>query len=109
MVTPFRCNEMIVYRTSNLNVSAEQAWQALKPRDTFLFVTRGVMSYRGSESWPERLMSPGVEICTVVYLLGFLPGTVHSFKIVSVDDTAREINTSEHAHLAQRWWWAVLT
>jgi len=54
-------------------------------------------------------MSPGVEICTVVYLLGFLPGTVHSFKIVRVDDTAREINTSEHARLAQRWWWAVLT
>ncbi len=70
---------MIVYRTSNLDCSAEQAWQALKLRDTFLFITRGVMSYRGSESWPELLMSPGVEICTVVYLLGFLPGTKSTF------------------------------
>jgi len=94
---------MIVYRTSTLDASAEQAWQALKLRDTFLFITRGVMSYRGSESWPELLMSPGVEIWTVVYLLGFLPGTVHTFKIVSVDDTAREINTNEHGGLICIW------
>lgn len=94
---------MIVYRTSTLDVSAEQAWHALKLRDTFLFITRGVMSYRGSESWPELLMSPGVEICTVVYPFGFLPGSVHTFKIVSVDDTAREIKTKEHGGLIRTW------
>lgn len=94
---------MIVHRTSTLDLSAEQAWQALKMRDTFLFITRGVMSYRGSESWPELLMSPGVEICTVVYPLGFLPGFVHTFKILSVDDAAREINTKEHGGLIRIW------
>ena len=94
---------MIVHRTSTLDLSAQQAWQALKLRDTFLFITRGVMSYRGSESWPEVLMSPGAEICTVVYPLGFLPGSVHTFKIFSVDETAREINTNEHGGLIRAW------
>ena len=94
---------MIVYRTSILDLTAEQAWCALKRRDTFLFITRGAMSYRGSESWPEILMSPGVEIRTVVYPFGFLPGSAHTFKIVSVDEVAREITTKEHGGLIRTW------
>jgi hypothetical protein len=48
-------------------------------------------------------MSPGTEICTVVYPLGILPGSVHTFKIVNVDDASLEINTNEHGGLIRAW------
>lgn len=94
---------MIVYRSTNLNASTDEVWEALKLRDTFLSITRGVLSYEGSESWPKVLMSPGIEIQTVVHPLCLLPGTPHTFKIVNVDEELREIHTNEHGGFIRVW------
>jgi hypothetical protein len=94
---------MVVRTTTELELPARAAWEALKRRDTFLFITRGAMRYRGSDSWPEILMALGVEVETVVYPFGFLPGGPHTFRIVRVDEEAMEVDTKESGGLIHVW------
>ena len=94
---------MLVQAATTLNVPANWAWEALKRRDTFLFITRGIMRYRGADSWPEILMASGVEIETAVYPIGIFPGISDRIAIVSVDEEAMEVRTNESGGLIRIW------
>lgn len=94
---------MVVRVATDLKVPARVAWEALKRRDTFLFITRGAMRYRGADSWPETLMATGTEIETIVYPLRILPGSPHTFRIVRVDEHQMEVDTEEHGGVIRAW------
>ncbi len=94
---------MIVRATTTLKIPARAAWELLKLRDTFLYITRGAMCFKGAESWPEVLMAPGVEIETVAYPLCFLPGSPHTIRIVRVDEETMEVDTEEFGGLIRVW------
>lgn len=94
---------MIVRATTSLELPAQVAWELLKRRDTFLFITGGAMGYRGSEAWPEILMTPGMRVETVVSPLGILPGSSHSIHIVHVDEEDMRIETEESGGFIQVW------
>ncbi len=94
---------MLVQSRTSLKIPAAAAWGLLKQRDTFLFITRGAVRYRGADTWPQTLMAEGVKIETVVHLLGFLPGSRHSFRIVRVDELAREVATEESGGFIRGW------
>jgi hypothetical protein len=55
---------------SRLAAPAGQVWQLLLSKETFLFITRGIMTFTDSEVWPEPLFSPGTKIDTRVRLFG---------------------------------------
>jgi hypothetical protein len=61
------------------------------------------MRYRGTDSWPEILMAPGVEVQTIVSPLGIPPGSPHTFRIVRVDEDAMEIDTNESGGFIRAW------
>ena len=67
----------------------------LKRRDTFLYVTRGLMRYDGAETWPELLLAPDVSIHTAVHPFHWLPGSRHRFRVVRVAEELMEIDTVE--------------
>ena len=94
---------MIVYAATTLDVPADTAWELLRRRSNFLFITRGAMCFQGTESWPEILMAEGVEIETVARPLCFLPGTHHTIRIVRVDGEAMEIDTEESGGFIRVW------
>ena len=94
---------MLVRAATVLELPAGRAWELLKRRDTFLFLTRGAMRYDGADAWPETLMAPGVEIHTVVRPFGLPPGTPHTFRIVRVDEDAMEIETRESGGVIRVW------
>lgn len=94
---------MVVHYKTSLKIPAAAAWGLLKQRDTFLFITRGAMRYRNADSWPQTLMAEGVELETVVHLLGFLPGSRHRFRIVRVDELAREADSEESGGFIRQW------
>ncbi len=94
---------MIVRAATTLEIPARVAWDTLKRRDTFLYLTRGAMRYRDADSWPEILLAPGVEIRTTVFPLGIPPGSPHTFRIVRVDEGAMEIDTHESGGFIRTW------
>jgi hypothetical protein len=94
---------MTVQATTFLEIPSQVAWDSLKRRDTFLFITRGAMRYQGADSWPEILMVPGVQVETVVYPLRFLPGSPYTFRIVRVDEDKMEIDTEESGGFIRVW------
>ena len=94
---------MIVNRTVELAATSDEVWQALKLRDSFLYVTRGAMAFRGANQWPEVLMSEGTHIDTKVYLFGWIPWSSHTFEITDVDVSAKKIETEEQGGMIRSW------
>jgi hypothetical protein len=58
-------------RTS-LPISAAHAWRVLLKRETFLHVTRGLLSFTGSDKWPAEFHE-GELIETRLLFFGLLP------------------------------------
>ncbi|NQU21756.1 MAG: hypothetical protein HQ567_10770 [Candidatus Nealsonbacteria bacterium] len=88
---------------SRLAAPAGQVWQLLLSKETFLFITRGMMTFTDSEVWPEPLFSPGAKIDTRVRFFGRGPASPHQIRIVRVDEIKREINTEENGGLVDIW------
>jgi hypothetical protein len=64
-------------------------------RDTFLYVTRGVLGFTGAHSWPEEFHE-GQEIRTRLVLFHRIPAREHHLSLVRVDEARREIRSEEH-------------
>lgn len=46
--------EVVIARiTTELDAPAQEVWRLLKRKQTFLYVTRGVMGIPDAEAWPE--------------------------------------------------------
>jgi ligand-binding SRPBCC domain-containing protein len=88
---------------SRLAAPADQVWQLLQSKKTFLFITRGMMTFTGSEDWPEPLLSPGAKIDTRVRFFGRGPAFRHQIRIMRVDEIKREIDTEENGGLMDIW------
>lgn len=88
---------------SEFAVPAKDVWTLLKRRDTFVYVTRGLMRYDGAETWPECLLTPDVSIHTTVHPFHCLPGSCHCFRVVRVDEEQLEIHTEEFGNMIQVW------
>jgi hypothetical protein len=99
----FRSITMILRASTTLETPAERAWGDLKLRDTCRYITRWVMYYSGSDSWPEVLMSAGTEIKTKLHLFCLLPGIQHIIRVVGVDESSCKIVTNEHGGLIRVW------
>lgn len=94
---------VVVRITTRLALSADEAWQMLTKKSTFLYITRGMVGYSGDEAWPERLFYPGALIVTKLRLLHFLPPTPHVVEIVRVEEDARQVETRESGGPVRSW------
>jgi tetrahydromethanopterin S-methyltransferase subunit F len=70
---------------THLAAPADRMWELLMRKDSFLFVTRGLMSYSGTDLWPTRLFTEGATLTTRVRLVGLGPATPHEVHIVQVN------------------------
>jgi hypothetical protein len=93
---------MIATIETDLPISAEKAWSALVKRDTFLYITRGMLGFRGSESWPETF-EEGTEIETRLVFFHLIPGWKHTLRIVMVDEEQLQLASEEEGGLIGRW------
>lgn len=93
---------MIARIETELPTSAEQAWEALLKRDTFLFITRGVLGFRGADQWPNAFHE-GVEIETRLVFLHLIPAWKHTLRVVKVDEENLELVSHETGGIVRRW------
>ncbi len=89
--------------TSRLAASSERVWDALLQKDTFLFVTRGIVDHGDTGHWPDLLFSPSLTLRMRLRLLGLLPETSHEVRVVQVDAENREIQAVESGKLVPNW------
>ena len=96
-------DRVVVSITTKLALSADEVWQMLTRKSTFLYVTRGMVGYSGAEEWPERLFCPRALIVTKLRILHFLPPTPHVVEIVRVDEDAMQVETRESGGPVRSW------
>jgi len=82
---------------------ANRVWELLLLKDSFLYVTRGLMSYTDTDQWPTRLFTEGTTLTTRVRLFGLGPSFPHKVQVVRVDEAQREIETKESGGLVRVW------
>lgn len=82
---------------------AKAIWELLLLKESFLYVTRGLMSYRDTEQWPERMFTEGTTLTTQVRLFGLGPAFPHHVQIIRVDEARGEIETKENGGLVRIW------
>lgn len=82
---------------------ASRIWELLLLKDSFLYVTRGVISYADTDQWPTRLFTEGTTLTTRVRLFGLGPSSPHEVQVVRVDEAQGEIETKESGGLARVW------
>lgn len=94
---------MTVRVTSHFPAPAEQVWELLQRKETFLEITRGMVGYAGTEEWPDKLFTPGAILTMQVRPFAWGPASPHEVRVVRVDETSREIETKEHGGLVSLW------
>jgi hypothetical protein len=92
-----------VQLATRLSLSADSAWERLKRKNTFLYVTRGMVGYSGAESWPDELFRVGATIPMRVRLFHLGLATPHEVQVVRVDEAVREIETEERNGSVRSW------
>jgi len=85
---------MIAAIHTYFDIAAQDAWDFLIKRDTFLYITHGVLGFVGSGKWPETF-SEGQEIHTRLIFFHILPAWKHVLKVVRLDGQARELYSNE--------------
>ncbi len=74
----------------------------LLERDAFLYVTRGMLGFRGAEAWPATFHE-GQVIETRLLLFNVVPAWKHTLRLVRVDHENMEIASREEGGFIRRW------
>ena len=82
---------------------ARRVWELLLLKGSFLYVTRGLLSYTDTDQWPPKLFSEGTTLTTRVRLFGLGPSSPHHVQVVRVDEAQSEIETMESGALVRVW------
>lgn len=93
---------MLATIETDLPSSAEKVWEALLRRDTFLYITRGMLGFRRSERWPD-VFHQGMEIETRLAFWHVIPGWKHVMHMVKVDGESLELASEEGGGPVRKW------
>ena len=93
---------MIATIRTYFDIPADEAWNILKQKNTFLYITRGFLGFAGNRAWPETF-SAGQEIRTRLIFFHILPAWKHVLRVVRMDDQARELYSNEMGGTIRVW------
>jgi len=93
---------LVVRVSTELDTSADAAWNAVKRIDTFRYVTRGVLDYRTAQDTPAELRE-GMVVRGRLFFFHVLPTWRHEIRVARVDDGTREIRTTESGGPVTKW------
>lgn len=97
------CDGASVRVSTILPAPASRIWELLLRKDSFLYVTRGLMSYTDTDQWSEILFTEEAMLAPRVKLFGLGPASPHNVHVVRVDEARGEIETEESGGLVQAW------
>ncbi len=93
---------MIAKIQSKFNLHIDDAWDLLIKRVTFLFITKGAVGFKNSNTWPDEFYT-GLEISTRLIFFHILPGWKHFLHIVDVDKSQHRLISKERGGFIKTW------
>ncbi len=94
---------MIAEIKTRFDASPEIVWKELKKSKTLIYVTRGMMGFLGSDTFPD-IWKEGDKIETRLLFFHILPAWwKHHLKVVRVDNKRMEILSNERSGFIKRW------
>ena len=93
---------MIATIQTYFDIPANKAWNILKKKDNFLYITRGLLGFAGKKEWPETFFQ-GQEIHTRLIFFHIVPAWKHVLKIVRLDDNLMELFSNEKGGFISTW------
>lgn len=96
-------SKMKVAVSTQLNVSAESAWQLVTQSNTLTFVTRGLMGFRpASGSFPKQ-WNQGETQKMRILLFGFIPAWQHQITFKEISAPKKQLLTHESGGVISVW------
>ncbi|MBX7056039.1 MAG: hypothetical protein K1X36_13885 [Pyrinomonadaceae bacterium] len=92
---------MVVNITTNLEMSAVEAWQTVRKSSTLVFVTKGLLGF-AQDSFPIEWIE-GETVKTRLFLFNFIPVWKHQIHFLRVDDKQFELYTNEKGGMISVW------
>ncbi len=74
----------------------------LLQRDAFLYISRGMLGFRGAEEWPQ-VFHEGQMIEAKLMFFNVVPGWKHKVRIIRVDHEHMELVSQEKGGVVRRW------
>jgi len=93
---------MIATIQTYFKTAADTAWETLKKKDTFLFITHGFLGFIGSKNWPEEFYE-GQEIDTRFVFFHIFPAWKHYLRVVKLDNHRKELYSNEKGGPIKIW------
>ena len=78
------------------------AWEMLLQRDAFLYITRGMLGFKGAKNWPE-VFEEGQVVETKLLFFNIFPAWEHRLRVIRVDHENMEIASQEEGGVIRRW------
>jgi hypothetical protein len=88
--------------TSELNISADDAWQLVKKSSTLTFVTKGLLSFSDSDHFPTEWVEDS-RVVSRLRFFGIIPAWNHQIHFQKVSDSELEITTEEQGGIVSKW------
>lgn len=92
---------MIVEISTQLDMSAERAWQTVKKSNTLVFITKGLLGFSQNNfptEWQE-----GETVTARLILFNFIPAWKHEIYFMRIDDKQYELFTNEKGGIVSVW------
>ena len=86
-----------------LSASADDVWERLLQKETFLQIIRGWLTVKNSHTWPATLFRPASTFVMQIRPFGIGPVSTHTVNVIRVDQAAKEIETEEKGQLVNAW------
>jgi hypothetical protein len=88
--------------TSELNISANDAWHLVKKSSTLTFVTKGLLSFSDCDHFPAEWIE-GSTVVSRLRFFGIISAWNHQTHFLKVSDTELEIITEEKGGIVSKW------
>jgi hypothetical protein len=93
---------MIATIRTRLDAPASKVWGLAQKPVTLLFISRGLLAFKGASAWPETFRE-GFSIETRLFFFHILPAWKHRLRIASIDDNHLELLSNECGGLIRSW------
>ena len=84
-------------------ISAALAWDTVKQPETLRYITKGLLGFRTEGAELPHHFAAGETYRVQLLFFGRIPAWWHEIRIVRLDDTEREILTSEQGGSVKKW------
>ena len=89
--------------TSNIETSAEEAWDLVKKSDTLLYVTRGLLGFKSIGSNLPNEWQQGETAQLRIMLFGIIPAWRHQIRFKEISGSKMVMLTHESGGLVKTW------